>query len=442
MKYQQPYGVSDPNAPYINGNPSTGTMGSIPPAASIEYPQREIVNLIADAGLTPADTDLHQLAKGVQSGRLIYGDDIGAVNQVSLAVSPPVTALQKGMQFITIFAHDNTGPASASISGLPFVEIVHPSDRTSLQPLDLRGGAIGCFAYDGSKFQLAWAQTPIGAPVFLTAPLNYYAGGAGASDLNDGTTATVSGIHGPFATLQKAMDTIANFNLNGHDISVHVAAGTYQAVRLGSVAGSGSVIWTGNPAIPANCLIVGTNASAILAQNCGGAHVFNGFAVQTSGTSPVDPLCGITVTGTGAVLQFNDIQYNTCAGSHIAVAQNAVAAPGGKQIINGSAQGGVPLMPSGWHAWCFSGGIVQSPTGAPPVLTITGAFGGGNGGGFIQANVLSYTGLVYGSMTGAANWSGYKYSVNANSIMTNNGSGVNYYPGSVAGVAANGGQYY
>jgi hypothetical protein len=45
-------------------------------------------------------------------------------------------------------------------------------------------------------------------------------------------------------------------------------------------------------------------------------------------------------------------------------------------------------------------------------------------------------------MTGAANWSGYKYSVNANSIMTNNGSGVNYYPGSVAGVAANGGQYY
>ena len=62
MQYNQPYGVSDPNAPYINGNPSTGTMGSIPPAASIEYPQREIVNLITDAEMTPTNSDLHQLA--------------------------------------------------------------------------------------------------------------------------------------------------------------------------------------------------------------------------------------------------------------------------------------------------------------------------------------------------------------------------------------------
>ena len=38
MQYNQPYGISDPNAAYINGNPTTGTMGSIPPAASIEYP--------------------------------------------------------------------------------------------------------------------------------------------------------------------------------------------------------------------------------------------------------------------------------------------------------------------------------------------------------------------------------------------------------------------
>jgi hypothetical protein len=238
------------------------------------------------------------------------------------------------------------------------------------------------------------------------------------------------------------MDTIANFNLNGHDINVHVADGNYVQVALGNMNGTGDVNWIGNPATPANCLIVGTNASAILASNVGGAHILNGFAVQTSGTSSVDPLCGITVTGTNSILQFNDIQYNACAGSHIAVAQAAVAAPGGKQIINGNAQGGVPLMSSGWHVWCFSGGIVQGPTGAPPVLTITGAFGGGNGGGFIQANVLSYAGLVYGSMTGAANWSGYKYSVSANSIMTNNGSGVNYYPGSIAGVASNGGQYF
>jgi hypothetical protein len=63
MKYQRPYGVSDPNAAYVNGNPSTGTMGSIPPAASIEYPQREIVNLITDSKFTPTDADLVSSAK-------------------------------------------------------------------------------------------------------------------------------------------------------------------------------------------------------------------------------------------------------------------------------------------------------------------------------------------------------------------------------------------
>ena len=51
MKYNQPFGISDPNAAYINGNPTTGTMGSIPPAASVEFDQREIVALIAATGL-------------------------------------------------------------------------------------------------------------------------------------------------------------------------------------------------------------------------------------------------------------------------------------------------------------------------------------------------------------------------------------------------------
>ena len=34
MKYVQPYGIADEDAPYINGDPSQGRMGSIPPAAA------------------------------------------------------------------------------------------------------------------------------------------------------------------------------------------------------------------------------------------------------------------------------------------------------------------------------------------------------------------------------------------------------------------------
>ena len=92
---------------YPNGKPRAGTMGSIPPAASIEYPQREIVNFISDARGTPSDADLHQLAKAVQSGQVIYSDDAGTVNQVVVTPSPPVLALVKGMVFVSKILNGN-----------------------------------------------------------------------------------------------------------------------------------------------------------------------------------------------------------------------------------------------------------------------------------------------------------------------------------------------
>lgn len=67
MKYNQPFGISDPNAPYIDGNPPAGIQGSIPPAASLEFAQREVVNVITYAGLTPSNLDLTQLRQAIQA---------------------------------------------------------------------------------------------------------------------------------------------------------------------------------------------------------------------------------------------------------------------------------------------------------------------------------------------------------------------------------------
>jgi hypothetical protein len=75
MRYQQPYGaVAD--APFVNGNPATGVNGSIPPAASIEHHQRELVHLIkwalgtdADNGIAlgaPSENDLQQVRKAIE----------------------------------------------------------------------------------------------------------------------------------------------------------------------------------------------------------------------------------------------------------------------------------------------------------------------------------------------------------------------------------------
>jgi hypothetical protein len=66
MEYKAPYGAVDPNAAYVNGNPATGTAGSVPPAAAIEHPQREIVAVIEDADIVPDDSDLTQLLQAIK----------------------------------------------------------------------------------------------------------------------------------------------------------------------------------------------------------------------------------------------------------------------------------------------------------------------------------------------------------------------------------------
>lgn len=67
MRYNQPFDKpSDPTAPYVNGVPAAGIQGSIPPAAALEHPQREIVHVIEFSGQTPDGADLQQLRKAIQ----------------------------------------------------------------------------------------------------------------------------------------------------------------------------------------------------------------------------------------------------------------------------------------------------------------------------------------------------------------------------------------
>ena len=66
MKYYQPYGNGDANAPFINGNPAAGIQGSIVPAGAVEFPQREIVNCEVFANLTPTENNSQQLWQAMQ----------------------------------------------------------------------------------------------------------------------------------------------------------------------------------------------------------------------------------------------------------------------------------------------------------------------------------------------------------------------------------------
>lgn len=65
MKYNPPVGGAADD-PYVNGVPGV-SQGSIPPAAAIEDVQREIVNVITGAGLTPDENVLTQLLSAIKS---------------------------------------------------------------------------------------------------------------------------------------------------------------------------------------------------------------------------------------------------------------------------------------------------------------------------------------------------------------------------------------
>ena len=97
MKYQQPYGITDPNAPYINGDPSVGRQGSIPPAAAFEDPMRELVELIQSASLTPTDQDLTQITQAVRSQHMNYAiatnTAAGTQNAIAIAFNPTARRL-------------------------------------------------------------------------------------------------------------------------------------------------------------------------------------------------------------------------------------------------------------------------------------------------------------------------------------------------------------
>ena len=82
MQYNQPLNETDPDASYVDGNPGLGIEGSIIPAAAVEDPQREIVNMLLKNQLTPSPGDKTQLARAQQADIVNFAVDTGAASTV------------------------------------------------------------------------------------------------------------------------------------------------------------------------------------------------------------------------------------------------------------------------------------------------------------------------------------------------------------------------
>jgi len=119
MRYHQPYGVTDTDAPYINGDPSIGRQGSIIPAEAVEYPQREIIAAIEGAKMAPDDASLSQLLYAIRGQRMNYALAINsAPDTVEVEFDPPIgNTMTPGMPLRIKGAVNNTGPTLLSVDG-------------------------------------------------------------------------------------------------------------------------------------------------------------------------------------------------------------------------------------------------------------------------------------------------------------------------------------
>jgi hypothetical protein len=157
MKYQPPYGITDPNAGYINGNPAAGIQGSIPPAASIEFPMREITTAISMNGIAPDDGDLGQLGRAIRSQAANYLIDQGTQNALVVSPSVALGAYTNGLPLRVKVLHSNISDATHTTltldAGSGPASIVMP-DGTLPPSNALVSGGIATFAFDGVRWQM------------------------------------------------------------------------------------------------------------------------------------------------------------------------------------------------------------------------------------------------------------------------------------------------
>ena len=418
-------------------------MGSIPPAESIEHPQREIVNFIKDSAIAPIAEDLHQLARSAQSQKVVYAEDFGIPNSYLIDTVPVIAEYKAGQRWNVKIKNTNNGPSILNANQIGPREIVKP-DGSPLVGYEMAAGAVVGLIDDGSKLQLQAAAGGGGGggSSGLTAIMHYYVNFAtGDDELYDGTVAVLAAgtKHGPFKTVQRAITETLKWNMNNYSVEIHVAdyAPGQPPFTCYTLNGAGTCYITGNLTTPANCHIHNPGGEAILV--LADDYVIKGFKVSCAGNGPNAPVTlGIGLRAFGGLVKASNFDFGYCAEGHMS-AQAAGGGiiwlgaeqnnPGG--FINVSGSAARFHMNAQAYGWIHLG---------LPDLNVLAAV---SMQFWALAHSLGNIGYHYRNMSGHGGVSAQKFWALSNGvIVTSDGQSASYYPGNVAGVLSYGGQYF
>jgi hypothetical protein len=240
------------------------------------------------------------------------------------------------------------------------------------------------------------------------------------NDSNDGLTPTTA-----LATGQVAWNMAMSVDLNGHNMFLQFAHGTYTTpiVCSGSPLGRGAsnnIIINGDTTNPDQVIFSVANGNCIYALNeaivvVQGVHLTaTGAATNTNtiGTALVTTGSGIIVLGSGVVFGACDHGHMLTSFGGIDTAEHAYQIEGGASFH----------MSVGGNGYLSNAVSAVTLTGTPNFST---AFAIATGGGFLNAWGTAYSGAA----------TGVRYNVSEGGIIQTFGAPSTYFPGSVAGVA-------
>lgn len=325
MKYNAPFGAANPDAPYINGNPSIGVAGSIPPAESIEYPQREIVKAITDAGMVPANDDLGQLSKAIrQTSRKSW------IPVKSITLTTPPSAENNTFGDTYVIPQGAKGDWADEVGLL--AEWTGQSWNFYKTPnghgIGLPDGSIyikinGVYTLSTDLLDKRYAKFP--EPPATT----FYVVGPTGNDKNTGLKPTPAD---GFATIQGAVDALSKY-MTASTITIIVSPGTYESVNV-SVSHVASWSFVGNPDNPDAVKIYAKNESgksSCFALDQGCVAMVNGFSLfgvtgcvsTTSGNVKVAN-CDVTISAGGRGFEVYDGSMFVSGKIHVSGSGDAV----------------------------------------------------------------------------------------------------------------------
>lgn len=258
-----------------------------------------------------------------------------------------------------------------------------------------------------------------GASNVISSNRTYFVDVTNGADTNNGLA---SGSGHAFKTIQKAVNTVEGFFINGGVVvTISIADGTYpEAVSLSQITGGGTVLIQGNTTTPANVIVQGGSSFAFMA-TAFAPFTLSGMEIRSTSSS------GINAQG-GSVLIGSAVRFGACSIHHVVSQFGGIVTFTANYSIVGSTS-------TGSHIVALWGGTINLFFGATVTLTGTPSFGQAFAVAQTSASIFAWSQTYSGSGTGK------RFQATGNGVIDTNGAATTYFPGGTAGTTATGGQY-